>query len=63
MWDGEEFRICGGDFVELEKNKRGKERYDYRSQPESWPMIQSMRLKSIPKVNSFIFLSKSFNNF
>ena len=25
MWDGGEFRVCGGDFVELGKNKRGKE--------------------------------------
>jgi len=28
MWDGGNFRLCGGDFVELGKNKRRKERYD-----------------------------------
>ena len=36
MWDGRDFRVRGGDFVELEKNKRRKERYDRGSQPGSW---------------------------
>jgi len=34
MWDGGGYRACGGDFVELGKNKREKERYDRGSQPE-----------------------------
>ena len=36
MWDGRGFRVCGGDFVELGKNKRRNERYDRGSQPGSW---------------------------
>ena len=33
MWDGGGFRVCGGDLVELGKNKGGNERYDRKSQP------------------------------
>jgi len=36
MWNGGIFRVYGGDFEELEKNKRRKERYDRGSQPGSW---------------------------
>jgi len=35
-WDGGGFRVCGGDFVELRKNKRKNERYDRGSQSEFW---------------------------
>ena len=62
MWDGGRFRVCDGDFVELGKNKRRKEGYDLGSQPGSLPlppMIQYMRLKSIPKANNFINLIQS----
>ena len=34
MWDGGRFRVCGGNFVELRKDKRRKERYDCGSQPD-----------------------------
>jgi len=34
MWDGGGFRVCGGDFVELGKNKRRKERYNRRANPD-----------------------------
>jgi len=32
IWDGGGFRVCGEILLELEKNKRGKKRYDHRSQ-------------------------------
>ena len=35
MWDEGDFSVCGGILVELEKNKREKERYDRGSQPGS----------------------------
>ena len=34
-WDGGGFRVCAGDFVELGKDMREKERYDRKLQPES----------------------------
>ena len=36
MWNGGGFRVCGGDFMELRKNKRRKKRYDRELQPGSW---------------------------
>jgi len=31
-----DFRVYDGDFVELGKDRRGKERYDRGSQPGAW---------------------------
>ena len=63
MWDEGGFMVCGGDFVELRKNKRKK--WKIWSRIAIWilasrPMIQSMELTSIPKkIASFFYHNHS----
>ena len=36
MWDGGDFRVCGGILIELRKNMDLGIGYDHRSQSGSW---------------------------